>query len=294
MQVPESRQYGVQPAQIEILAPGTFGRRAVDERMRQQGGQQLRVGRAQSGEPALGVVGLSEVPCSPSVQQHIAGTDIPAARVGAQQRHIRHAAQVQHRTAAAGSAEGRLVKRRCQRRALPPGRNVGATKIRHRRNAGTHRNQCAIADLQAVRCRSIRVVANRLPVTADGAHGMGGNPRRVQQTQRTVREALSQIVMQLQGQAEVSFARALQRIELVTQVVRERGAVGGADARLSVGRKLGQNAVDGVLAGAAHEADVELGGRRVDHCAWAGSVCATRRVASASSFATQPEVWVRK
>jgi hypothetical protein len=68
-----------------------------------------------------------------------------------------------------------VMENRQERRALPTGGDVAATKIGHHGDAGHFSQGVRIADLPGEWSRQIRTMAQRLAVAADGGDAAGAD-----------------------------------------------------------------------------------------------------------------------
>ncbi|GAB4351682.1 MAG: hypothetical protein Kow0073_06970 [Immundisolibacter sp.] len=183
------------------------------------------------------------------------------------------------------------MKGRGQGSPLAADRDVTVAEIRHHGNAAAGGDSRRIAQLKAVWCRAIRVMTNGLAMAADGFHGILASC--LQQVHGAASELFTKFVVQRERKLEITVA-GLQAIEPPSQGFGQRQAVGGEQPMIpAAGVELGQHAVDGVLAGSAHEPDIELR-RRFTHGIGAAFDAATWRLASVSSFATHGPICLAK
>jgi hypothetical protein len=100
------------------------------------------------------------------------------------------AAEIEDDAILAVAAEHLVVKHRQERSPLAARSDIAAAEIRHHVKAGDLGEGIRIADLPGKRNRDVRPMAQRLPVTPDGAHGLGTHARAVHQLQRAAGEGL--------------------------------------------------------------------------------------------------------
>ncbi len=161
----------VQPVELEIVPAGAFRRRKLQPWVEQQAVEQPGIDVAQRGPLAVIVIGEFQCLRHQASIRPLPGpvsnplTDAP----GRQQGDIGDTADIDHHAVFAVFAEQGRVKGRNQRRALSAGGDVAAAEIGHRGDAGALGDDAGVAELQGIRDRALRVVADGLAVAADGA-----------------------------------------------------------------------------------------------------------------------------
>ncbi len=184
------RERALQPGVAEGVPTRALGCRAGEVRIGEQARQQPRLHPAAGGPASIGVVGAAKVPACPGVEQAVAGTGVEAdhAAIGRQQGHVGHAANVDDCARLAARAERGGVEGRHQRRALAAGRHVAAAKVGDDIDSQALGNDVGIANLQGERGISPGAMQDRLSMTADGTHRVGGHSGRRQQMLRSQRQ----------------------------------------------------------------------------------------------------------
>jgi hypothetical protein len=105
-------------------------------------------------------------------------------------RDVGDAAEMEDHAIFAVAAEYLVVKHGQERRPLAARGEIAAAEIRNDREPGQLREGIRIADLPGEGDGQVGPMAQRLPVTAEGAHGRGTHAGVAHQLQRATREGL--------------------------------------------------------------------------------------------------------
>ena len=156
--------------------------------LREQGG--VISGRCRPTRRAVERVG--SVARNPRVEESIRRARVETGDHGAalEHRDVGDAAEIEDDAILRVTAEYLVVKYRQERSPLAACGDVAAAEIRDDRDAGHLRERVRIADLPGEGDRQVGPMAQRLPMTADGANRCGADSRRMHQMKRATREGL--------------------------------------------------------------------------------------------------------
>ena len=246
-----------QPVEVEIVAAAAFRRPTqeigVGEEATEQVGQEVAAARP----VAVFIIGQSAVALYPAVHQAVAGAGVVAGTGGgADVADVGDAANVHQRGGAV--AKQTALEQRCQRRALPARGEVAAAEIGDGINACAFGNQRRILQLDGIGRAVVGIVAQCLPVRADGGDIAHRKPGFFQQGDNGFSARRSVLPGSDRSAVQFIVARLAQRLQ--------RGAQRGRHGLLVVGEVVvalalfaDKGDINAVQAGAGHDAEVIAG-----------------------------------
>ncbi|MCY1420626.1 hypothetical protein D9M71_362530 [compost metagenome] len=241
----------LQPVEVEALAAGALRSAGGEEIIGQEAVEQLPVQRSAGGPGAVLVVGVAAVVLYPCIQQDIprAAIETTYRLVRTQQRDVAEAPDIQDR-ALPLVAEQRLVEGRHQRCALSAGGHVAAAEIGDDVDAGEFGQQRGVADLDGEAAPGL--MANRLPVAADGADIGGGQSLFLQQFGDALRGEAHPLLLGAGGAGQFIGAGCAETEQLGTQRGGHGNVVGSEQDGGAV--LLDEGDIQAVEAGSGHQA----------------------------------------